>query len=78
MALPDMAEESAEKTHEAVHYRVVRKNVEFALSYLDRAAREAGERGLASGSADTIDQVRARLEMLVDELQLGEHLGSPE
>ncbi|MES1937722.1 hypothetical protein C27AD_15259 [Salinisphaera hydrothermalis C27AD] len=78
MVPQELAQECAGKPLEPVDYQVVRKNVEFALSYLDRAAREAVDRGLAGSSVDSLDQVRARLETLVDELQLGEHFGSPE
>lgn len=75
MASQEMAGEYAEKPADPADYRVIRKNVEFALSFLERAAREASERGVVGGSIATVEQVRAQLESLVTELQVREHFG---
>lgn len=75
MASQEMAEDDAENTAGPADYRVIRKNVEFALSFLERAAHEAGERGVVSGSIATVDQIRAQLEDVVAELQVREHFG---
>lgn len=76
MAPQEMPQERVDTSPEPVDCRVVRNNVEFALSFLDRAAREASERGLVGDTFESIDDTRAQLERLVAKLQLGEHFGS--